>query len=156
MTGLLSFLVLIYIGVDLSALWAFLIFLLNFIPSVGSLIATAFPSVFYIFQTGSISGFFYVLLGVGIIQIFIGNFVEPKIMGDKLNLSPLAVIISLFFWGLIWGIIGMLLSVPFLAMQMIIFSQFKETRPIAVILSRTGDIFPLVSREEFKGKIEES
>ncbi len=140
LTGILSFIVLILIGVQLAAFWAFLIFLLNFIPSVGSLIATAFPSLFYVLQSGSVSGFFYVLAGVGLIQVFVGNFIEPKIMGDKLNLSPLAVIISLVFWGLIWGVIGMLLSVPLLAMQMIVFSQFKETRPIAVILSRTGHI----------------
>jgi len=157
LTGALSFVVLIFLNVQLSGLWAFLIFLLNFIPSVGSMIATAFPALFMLLTTGSPAAFFQVLLGVGFIQILVGNVIEPRVMGDRLNLSPMVVIISLVFWGFIWGVIGMLLSVPFLAMQMIIFSQFQETRPIAIFLSRTGDIMPLVTREEYKsGSMEEN
>lgn len=152
LTGTLSFVVLMILDVQLSGLWAFLIFLLNFIPSVGSLIATAFPTIFATLQTGDFTNGLYVFLGVGFIQILVGNIVEPKIMGDRLNLSPMVVIFALVFWGFVWGVIGMLLSVPILAMQMIIFSQFAETRPVAMFLSRSGDIMPLISREEFKAK----
>jgi len=150
LTGFLSFFVLVYLDVQLSGLWAFMIFLLNFIPSIGSMIATLFPAVFLTLQTGSFTGFVSVILGVGFIQLLVGNFIEPRLMGNKLNLSPLIVLISLVFWGFLWGVIGMLLSVPILAMLMIIFSQFKETRPIAIFFSRTGDIMPLVSREQYK------
>ena len=150
LTGMLSFFVLIYFDVQLSGLWAFLIFLLNFIPSIGSLIATLFPSVFITLQTGDLSSFVSVFLGVGFIQILVGNIVEPRLMGDRLNLSPTMVLISLVFWGVLWGVIGMLLSVPILAVQMIAFSQFKETRAISMFLSRTGNIMPLVSHEEYK------
>lgn len=157
LTGLFSFFVLVFFDVQLSGLWAFLIFLLNFIPSIGSLIATIFPSIFITLQTGDLTSFLYVFLGVGFVQIIVGNIIEPRLMGNKLNLSPTMVLFSLIFWGFLWGVIGMLLSVPILAMQMIVFSQFKDTRPVAVFLSRTGDIMPLVSHEAYKsGKIDES
>jgi predicted PurR-regulated permease PerM len=150
LTGCLSFVVMLFLNVQLAGLWAFIIFLLNFIPSVGSLIATSFPAIFMVMQTGSPASFVYVVAGVGSVQLLVGNVLEPKIMGDRLNLSPMVVIMALIFWGFVWGVIGMLLSVPILAMQMIIFSQFKETRSIAVLISRTGDILPLVSRADYK------
>jgi len=97
-TGLLSYVALLIIGVDLAALWAFLIFLLNFIPSVGSIVATLFPSLFAVVRFGYPGAGLTALITVGVIQLFIGNFVEPRIMGDRLNISPLVVILGLTFW----------------------------------------------------------
>ena len=141
LTGFLSFFVLLFLGIDLPALWAFLIFILNFIPSIGSIVATAFPVIFTFLQySGDWSKAFYVLIGVLAVQVLIGNIVEPRIMGNKLNLSPLVVILGLAFWGFVWGFVGMLLSVPIMATLMIIFSQFKDTRNAAILLSKDGEI----------------
>lgn len=140
LTGLLSYFALLIIGVDLAALWAFIIFLLNFIPSVGSIVATLFPSLFAMVQFGSSTTGITVLLVVGVVQLFVGNFLEPRIMGERLNISPLVVILGLTFWGFVWGIPGMILSVPITSVLIIVFSQFDNTKPIAIILSKNGEL----------------
>lgn len=146
LTGFLSFFVLLFLGIELPALWAFIIFLLNFIPSVGSIIATSFPVLFSIIQYADIKQTISVLIGVMAIQVLIGNVIEPKLLGNKLNLSPLVVIVGLVFWGALWGVMGMLLSVPIMASLMIIFSQFPNAKNIAVFLSQNGEIEGLESR----------
>ena len=151
LTGFLSFFVLLFLGIDLPGLWAFLIFILNFIPSIGSIVATAFPVLFSLLQySGDLSKAFYVLIGVLAVQVFIGNFVEPRILGNKLNLSPLVVILGLAFWGFVWGFVGMLLSVPIMATLMIVFSQFNDTRNMAILLSKDGEIDYLFEKEAIK------
>ena len=140
MTGLLSYFVLLIIGVDAPAFWAFLIFVLNFIPTIGSLIATIFPTIFALLQFGDFTQGILVLAIVGSIQMVIGNLVEPKLMGDSLNISPLVVLLTLAIWGVMWGITGMLLSVPITVIMIIIMSEFQTTRPLAILLSQTGKI----------------
>jgi AI-2 transport protein TqsA len=140
LTGFLSYIVLLILGIHSPILWAILIFLLNYIPSIGSLIATAFPAVFAMLQFGDISSGVWVLLSVGVIQLIVGNFIEPKIMGNSLNISPFVVLIALVVWGAIWGIVGMLLSVPITVMMIIIMAQFDNTRGLAILLSATGEV----------------
>lgn len=139
-TGILSSIALYLIGIDSPIFWGFLIFLLNFIPTIGSLVATLFPAVFCLLQFGEVLPSVLVLGIVGGIQVFIGNVLEPKIMGSSLNLSPLVAILSLVFWGAIWGITGMLLCVPFTVIMVIVFSHFERTKPVAVMLSENGVI----------------
>jgi predicted PurR-regulated permease PerM len=139
-TGFLSYFVLLFIGVDAPAFWAFLIFILNYIPTIGSLTATIFPAIFAMLQFGDFTPGILVLAIVGSIQVVIGNFVEPKVMGDSLNISPLVVLLTLAIWGVMWGITGMLLSVPITVILIIIMSEFKTTRPLAILLSQTGKI----------------
>ncbi|MEM1217220.1 MAG: AI-2E family transporter, partial [Bacteroidota bacterium] len=139
-TGLLSFILLLILDVDTPLLWAFIIFLLNYIPSVGSLIATVFPCVIAVLQTGNLWDGLWVLLGVGVIQLVVGNFLEPRLMGNTLNISPLVVLLSLIGWGAIWGVLGMVLSVPIMVMLIIVFSKFEATRGVAVILSENGKV----------------
>jgi AI-2 transport protein TqsA len=139
-TGLASYFILLFIGIQSPAFWAFLIFALNFIPNIGSLIATAFPAIFALFQFGTLWPAFLILVLVGVVQVLVGNFLEPKLMGNQLNISPLITILALSFWGVLWGITGMLLSVPITVMMIIIFSQFYTTRPLAILLSKSGDI----------------
>lgn len=137
-TGVLSYIVLLILGIDSPVFWAFLIFLLNFIPTIGSLIATLFPAIYALLQFGELTPFVLVLSLVGLVQIIVGNILEPKIMGNALNISSLVAILSLSFWGWLWGITGMILSIPITVMIVIVFAQFPGTRPIAILLSGKG------------------
>jgi predicted PurR-regulated permease PerM len=136
----LSYFALIFIGIDVPLFWAFLIFLLNFIPTIGSLIGTLFPALFCLLQFGEITQGISVLAVVGAIQLVIGNIVEPKIMGNSLNLSSFVAIISLSLWGALWGVTGMILSIPITVIIVIILSQFQSTKSIAILLSEKGDL----------------
>ena len=140
-TAVASYVLMIAIGLDFAILWAFLIFLLNFIPNIGSLVATLFPSALALIQfENTFAPFLFVLIGVGAIQIIVGNLIEPKMMGSSLNISSLAVILSLSLWGTMWGITGMILCVPITVIMMIIFAQFPSTRPVAILLSENGEL----------------
>lgn len=140
LTGVLSYLFLVAVGVDFADFWALLIFMLNFIPNIGSFIATIFPCLIALIQFETFTPFFITLAGLSSIQFTVGNFLEPKLMGNSFNLSPLAIILALAIWGYLWGIVGMFLCVPILVIVNIIFSNFEKTRPIAILLSREGDI----------------
>ena len=140
LTGLVSYFVLRLVGVDFAVFWAFTIFMLNYIPTVGSIIGTLFPALLVLIQFDTFGPFFIVLFGVGAIQVLVGNVLEPKLMGNSLNISPLMVMLSLTLWGSIWGIAGALLSVPITVMLLIIFAHFEPTRYIAILLSGDGSL----------------
>lgn len=139
-TGLLSYLVLRAVGVDFASFWAVLIFLLNFIPTIGSIIATAFPSILALVQFESFQPFFVTVAVLTSIQFCIGSLIEPRLMGTSLNLSPIVILLSLGLWGSIWGIAGMFLCVPITVIIMIICAYFPESRPIAIALSGNGEL----------------
>lgn len=139
-TGVGSYIILALFQVDSPVLWSILIFLLNYIPSIGSLIATAFPTLVCMLQHASLFPAIYVLICVGILQVIVGNVLEPKMMGGSLNISPFVVIVGLTIFGAIWGIIGMVLSVPIIIMLIIIFAQFDSTKNVAILLSENGNI----------------
>ncbi len=140
LTGALSYVVLKIIGVEAALFWAFLIFTLNYIPTIGSLIATAFPAIFSLFQFGYFMPFILIILLIGGIQMVVGNLIEPRLMGKTLNVSPMVTIIALTLWGQLWGVVGMLLSVPITVIMIIILSQFESTQKIAIILSEEGEL----------------
>ncbi|MBL4669144.1 MAG: AI-2E family transporter [Flavobacteriales bacterium] len=140
LTGLVSYIALLFIGIDAPLFWAFLIFLLNYIPTIGSLIGTLFPAVFCLLQFGEFTPSLLVLGIVGTIQVIVGNLLEPKLMGNSLNISSFVAIFALSFWGALWGITGMLLSVPITVIMVIVFSHFENTKPIAIMLSEKGKI----------------
>jgi len=139
-TGLLSYAVIKYAGLDFALFWAFLIFVFNFIPTIGSIVATLFPSLIALVQFDYLSPFFIILIGVGLIQLCIGGILEPKLYGDSLNISPFVIVISLVLWGLLWGIVGMLLCVPITVIMIKVFAQFPKTRSVAVLLSQNGKV----------------
>ena len=147
LTGFVGYIFLLIMGVDAAFFWAFLMFALNYIPTIGSLIATLFPAIFSLVQFGEFAPFIIILAGLGAIEWFIGNVLEPRLMGSSLNLSPLVTILALIIWGQIWGITGMLLSVPITVVMVIIFSQFKSTRGVAILLSQNGDIDDIYDAE---------
>lgn len=132
---MLSYIVMRSLGLDFAIFWAFIIFILNFIPFVGSITAVSFPILFSLVQFDSY--YISVLMATGLIgaQVFMGNIVEPKFVGNRLNLSPLVIILALWFWGKLWGVVGMLLSVPIVVILNIILAKISATRSIAVLLS---------------------
>lgn len=136
----ISFIILYAVGIETPIFWAFLIFLFNFIPSVGPIIGTLIPTLFALLQFGEFVPSLIILFGVGTAVMLIGSLVEPKLMGNTLNISPLVAILALAIWGTLWGITGMLLSVPITVAMIILLSQFESTRPIAVLLSEKGRV----------------
>jgi predicted PurR-regulated permease PerM len=151
LTGILSYTFMRILDVDFAGVWGLLIFLLNFIPTVGSIIATIFPALIALAQSDGYSLFLFVLLGIGAVQICVGNILEPRLMGSRFNLSPIIILLNLALWGYIWGVPGMFLCVPFLIIIAIILSYFPQTRPIAIILSSNGKL--VVPRSEAFGSI---
>ena len=141
-TGGSCYLILRYFGVDFAEFWGVLIFLLNYIPSLGSIVGVILPSVFALLQFDTIWPFVQIAILLTCIQFTIGNIVEPKYMGETLNMSPFVVIVALTFWGTIWGIQGMFLSVPFTASLIIICSNIPSLRWIAILFSEDGRIGP--------------
>jgi predicted PurR-regulated permease PerM len=139
-TGVLSYLVLKWVGVDFAAVWALLIFMLNFIPNIGSILGVLLPALLTLVQFDTLAPFIIITLGLGAVQFTIGNLVEPALMGKSLNLSSLMIILSLTFWGLLWGIPGMFLSVPIMVMVAIVCARFDGLRSIAVVLSADGQV----------------
>jgi predicted PurR-regulated permease PerM len=146
-TALLCYAIFVAVDLKFASFWAFLIFVFNYIPTVGSIISTALPTFFAFMQYESLGPFFVVLIGVTMLQMLIGNVIEPRFQGDRLNLSPLVILISLALWNMIWGIPGMFLCVPLTAIAVIIFSYFPQTRFLAAALSRNGKISRAASLE---------
>jgi len=142
LTGGLCYLVLRVAGLDNAIFWAFLIFLLNFIPTVGSLIAIVFPTLLALAQFADFTTVAILFVCLAAIQIVVGNFIDPRLMGRTLNISTLVVMLSLVVWGSLWGIVGAFLSVPITVVGMIVLSYFPKTRPIAILLSADGRVGP--------------
>lgn len=140
LTALLSYLVFYFIGVDFPVFWAFLIFLFNYVPTIGSIAATTLPALLALVQFDTLTPFLVIILGVSAIQVLVGNILEPRLMGDILNISPLVVVLSLILWSILWGVVGMLLSVPITVAIIIICAQFPTTRNVAILLSKDGQI----------------
>ena len=134
-TALAVWLVLIAFQVKLAFLFALLTFLLNFIPSVGSIIAVILPSPVLFLQYGLGAQFWIIIGAMTTIQFIIGSLIEPKMMGEGMDLHPVVVIASLIFWGLVWGLPGAFLSVPITACVKIILAKIKHTRSIAELLA---------------------
>jgi len=134
-TAVLVWAVLVIMKVDFPVTWAVFTFLLNFIPTVGSVIATIPPVLVALVQF--YPGFWpavIVLILLLLIQQTMGSFVEPKLMGDSLNLSPVVILLSLVFWGWLWGIVGALLSVPIAAAIKIVCENIEALKPISVLM----------------------
>ena len=121
--GVVTAIVLSIVGVDYPIVWGLFVFLFNFIPSIGSAAALVFPVLFSLVQFDSVSVMILVLALMAIIQTLAFNVAEPMILGRRLNLNPLLILISVLVWGYIWGIVGMLLSVPLTAIIKIIISN---------------------------------
>ncbi|MDR0967533.1 MAG: AI-2E family transporter [Rickettsiales bacterium] len=139
-TALLSYFWLKYLGLEFAGVWAFVVFIMNYIPTFGAIISTAMPILYAVATIPGLQMPILILIGLVLIQILLSNIIEPKLTGDTLNLSTLAILINLVFWGMIWGAAGMFFSVPLLVATFVITAQFDRTRWIAVLLSADGKI----------------
>jgi predicted PurR-regulated permease PerM len=121
--------------VDFAVTWGALAFFLNFIPTVGSIVASIPPVLLALVQFyPSLWPAIITLLAVTTIQMGMGNALAPKVMGDQLNLSPVVVLLSLLFWGWLWGIVGALISIPIAAAIKIVCENIKTLHPISVMM----------------------
>jgi predicted PurR-regulated permease PerM len=140
LTAGVSYVVLKMIGVDFAETWTLLIFLLKYIPSIGSILGVIFPALLVLVQFDTLWQFFFIAVLLSSAQLIIGNVIEPTFMGRTLNLSPFVVIASLAFWSIIWGPVGAFLSVPLTTTLVIACSHVPSFRWIAVLLSADGQI----------------
>jgi predicted PurR-regulated permease PerM len=134
-----SWMVMALVGLDNAVFWAFLIFVVNYIPIVGAVAAIVLPAIFAWVQFDGFARALVVLAGLGSITFVVGNILLPRMQGDSLNMDPLVVLLSLAFWGALWGITGMFLSTPLTVLVMVILAQFEDSRWIAILLSANGD-----------------
>lgn len=140
LTALFSYAVFRMLGLDFPETWAILTFALNFIPSIGSVVAVVFPALVSLVQFDSIGPFFVIVFFCGTVQFLIGNILDPALLGRSLNLSAFMVIIALTFWSAVWGLIGAFLSVPLTVCILLVLSQIPATRPIAILMSIDGQL----------------
>jgi AI-2 transport protein TqsA len=144
-TGL-TYATLAIIGLEHALFWSFLIFFLNYIPTIGSIAAVVLTTAVALVQFPTLPPVFAVVAGVSVWQFVIGNFIQPRMTGDSLNLSAVVVLLALAIWGLVWGIVGAFLAAPMTVMIMIVLAQFPSTRWIAILLSADGKPTPETTR----------
>ena len=132
-TGVFVGLWLLALGVEYPILWGLLAFLLNFIPNFGSLAAAVPPALLVLIQDGLGALFLMVVLAYVIVNLVVGSIIEPRVMGRSLGLSPLVVLLSLLFWGWVWGGVGLLLAVP-LTMVVKLLLEHSDARWLATLL----------------------
>ena len=139
-TGLSAYIALKFIGLEYASVWAFIIFILNYIPTIGSILACALPIAYALISGDTWHLALFTTISLVAIETLFGNILDPKLTGKTLNISTLAILINLVFWGMIWGLAGMFFSVPILVGIYITTAQFSSTRWIAVLLSSDGKI----------------
>ena len=135
-TGILFYVVSLIAGLDFAILWGVLAVVLNFIPTIGSIVITVLVTVMAIVQFApAIGPILFVGISAILIQNLIGNFLDPRLSGNSLNLSPFIIMVALSVFGYVWGIVGMFLAVPLLSILQIICANVENTRPIAMLIS---------------------
>jgi AI-2 transport protein TqsA len=138
LVGLGDTILLLILGVDYAVLWGLLAWFMGYIPSIGFIIALIPPVVLAYFQYG-LQTALVVLVGFILINGGVQNFIQPKIMGQRLSISPVVVFIGLFVWGYLLGGIGAILAVPLTMLVLIIMENFEGTRTLAVLMRYTGE-----------------
>lgn len=139
-TALLSYFWLHYLGLEFAGIWAFIVFITSYIPTIGAIVACSLPILYAMITSPTLTLPLLVAAGLIGLQVGFGNILEPRLTGKTLNLSTLAILINLVFWGMLWGVAGMFFSVPLLVATFVITSQFDSTRWVAILLSADGNI----------------
>ncbi len=135
LTGIVVWSFALVAGIELATAWGVIAFVLNYIPFLGPLIATVFPTLFVLVQSGSWEACFIVFAGLNFIQFFIGSYLEPRIAGAALSMSPFIVLLAVFFWSFLWGIAGAFIGLPIMIAILTICEQHKSTEWITHLLS---------------------
>jgi len=125
-------------GLELQREWGVIAFVLNFIPFIGSFIATLLPTLFAAAQFESVYAALVVFIGLNLLQFVIGSYIEPRVAGTAVSVSPFMVLFAVFFWGLLWGIAGAFIGVPIVIALATICAGHPSTRLFAVLLSAGG------------------
>ena len=146
MIALGSWIVMSLIGLENAVFWAFLIFIASYIPIIGGAIGILAPPIFALVQFPTYWQAIVLISVLQTIQFVVGNIVLPRMQGDSLNIDPVVVLLSLAFWGAIWGVAGMFLSTPLTVIAMVVCAQFDRSRWIAVLLSADGSPDKLSAR----------
>ncbi len=152
-TGVGAWLILKWFDCPMAEMIGVVTFILNYIPSIGSIVATFLPIPLLLSQQahnqGSMWQIFWILLLLGILQNLMGNIIEPKIQGEGLKLHPVTILLSLAIWGLLWGPVGMFLAAPIAAVMRVVLENFETTHPIALLMGGTpiDQVFKLKKEE---------
>ncbi|MDO9508834.1 MAG: AI-2E family transporter [Thermovirgaceae bacterium] len=147
-TGFFAWGLFSFIGLDFAVTWGVLTFILNFIPNLGSFIAAVPPVLLSLIQFYPDFGpSIVVTIGLLVIQQTIGNFITPKIMGERLNLSPVVILVSLLMWGWLWGVTGAILSVPIASTIKIACDNIGPLKPLGVLMS-SGKHFHKIHKQK--------
>lgn len=134
-TGTLTWLILTLLGIEMALVFGLLAFLLNFVPSVGSIIATVLPIPIVFGGDYSTSVQVAAIALPGTVQFLVGNLLEPRMLGESMDLHPVTILLALIFWGMIWGVVGTLLATPVTAVVRILLDKLPETRPLAELMA---------------------
>ncbi|MDY5931844.1 MAG: AI-2E family transporter [Candidatus Ornithospirochaeta sp.] len=135
-TGLLFYFASLISGLDFALVWGVLAFILNFIPTIGSILVTAGAILMAIIQFMPHWGMvIYVAVLMIAIEMILGNIIDPRLQGIQLNMSPLIILFSLAIWGYVWGIVGMFLAVPLTSIIQIICANIPGLKPVAIMIS---------------------
>jgi AI-2 transport protein TqsA len=135
LTGLVVWAFALLASLELATAWGLIAFVLNYIPFIGPLVATVFPTLFALVQFGSWQLAAIVFLGLNVIQFLIGSYLEPRIAGAALRVSPFLVLFAVFFWAFLWGLPGAFIGLPIVIACLTLCEQRDSTRWIAALLS---------------------
>jgi predicted PurR-regulated permease PerM len=138
--GVVTWATMAWMGMGFAGLSGLLVGLFNYIPYLGSVLGVAVPALLGLLSGADNVSLVWLCVGLSVVQFLNGNLLDPYLMGDSLNLSPFIILFSLAVWSKLWGIPGALLAVPFAAVMLIVFQEFEGTRPLAVLLSRHGQL----------------
>ena len=135
LTGLAFWTFALVDGLELQREWGVIAFVLNFIPFIGSFVATLLPTLFAAAQFESLYAALIVFVGLNLLQFVIGSYIEPRVAGTAVSVSPFMVLFAVFFWGMLWGIAGAFIGVPILIALGTVCGRYPSSRPFAVLLS---------------------
>lgn len=134
-TGIGAYIIMVAFGLEFAGVLAVFVFLSNFVPYVGSIASTALPVALALVQFPTWKTAVFILVGIMVVQQIMGNFVEPRIQGRGLNVSPLLILFYLIYFSWMWGIVGMIVCMPVAAAVRILLEEFESTRPLAKMMS---------------------
>jgi predicted PurR-regulated permease PerM len=141
LTGIIVWSFALVAGIELATAWGVIAFVFNYVPFIGPLFATVFPTLFALVQFGSWELAIFVFVCLNVIQFVTGSYIEPRVAGATLSISPFVVLFAVFFWSFLWGIPGAFIGVPIAIAILTVLEEHESTRWISALLSgRDGNV----------------